>query len=1186
MFSNLIYKDLRRGSNQFPLSNSQTLLSIIVLFVFESNLLATDSLHLRIFPGLPLISSENIYIINDHQAIAGGGGKIIYFDGKKWSDFNPPLPEKIIISRIKAYSTKNIWVFYEKHEDYYHQDCYHFDGVKWKRILLPQPFYFKTVSFIDSMCFFAGGGWGSMIFFDGKQAHNIRVPLNVHIKDIAPFSKHRAYVLVKINDIPKVVNCLFEYKEGKWDTLFTTSIDLRNLRFNEADSGYVFSGNKDCYFYSKGRLRLIKVANLREKKLKFNRLRYEKNYIWDADTIWQAISGRIMPIYPFPHPAFIHPFAQHQFFLSSSSDGRLYYLGDKNIGQPLDVTHLIFRVSTMSKYTGGAIGVAAYKDREGYLNLYFTKDEELNDFFVLEKKAMPNEILDRNLKENISSAKPTQLWDSGVFFADMDNDGDADAIMTFLRGESYLFENIGHDRFKNVTNEYDFHLAGRISNVIWCDLNNDGFLDFVSGDKLGALSIQINNGFGIFKDVRSETSLPDSLMGYNPALADVDNDGDLDLFLYGINNPIHYFENTGIDMQTGLPQFVQEDDKSPQLTSHFDFFTHAMRFADYDNDGDLDLFLANRVSPTKLFENEGNGRFIDVSNEKGFNRRLMAYGANWGDLNLDGYQDIFVTTMGKNYVFWNQQGQTFKMDSLVLPRNNLSYSIGSILTDIDDDGDLDIVVANYKFGHSIIYENVQKSKNYIKIALQGTRSNRNGLGSKVYLYDTGYIGQRAHLIGYRELTTNTGYASSKLPEVHFGYKAGKKFDILVQFPSGINRKWVGLVGSHSFLLNESNGKSSSIGILLHTIAALVFNPRERKQFIKIIYFFILLIAFNYLIYKTTFWSYSNYFFFNLLMLFAVSYLFFFLQESDRLYLDFLGYVAPLGVGTALYVLLNKSQKLRFSEEDQWKLFDLIRQLNHTHSGVKQIDHLIFFLNNVQKNRELQDDLIREFNYFKKNSLTFIDGILNLVARWDFKLARESKIAGLKKYFLKLTFNAKSVWKEHKLEDIHLHLRQLKEGLRLIKQSTYGLYSCDLFSVITEVIGQFRDFSNYSIVNPKNIASLQVFILKQTLVQILENLFQNALEAMQKRAEKILLIEIQTDEAGNICLLITNWGEEIARENRNKIFNEYFSTKRSSGLGLFHVKNLLEKYNGKITLLNSSKETGTTFEIKLRKYPNE
>ena len=117
-----------------------------------------------------------------------------------------------------------------------------------------------------------------------------------------------------------------------------------------------------------------------------------------------------------------------------------------------------------------------------------------------------------------------------------------------------------------------------------------------------------------------------------------------------------------------------------------------------------------------------------------------------------------------------------------------------------------------------------------------SKSNINGLGSKVYLYDSGFIGDAEHLVGYREVTTNTGYASSKLPEVHFGYKTGEKFDVLVKFPSGIAKKWIGLVGGRSYLLYETDGSYFSIAALQHTVAGFVFNPKKRKLFLRICYF--------------------------------------------------------------------------------------------------------------------------------------------------------------------------------------------------------------------------------------------------------------------------------------------------------------------------------------------------------------
>lgn len=1160
-------------------------IAFLLLAVFQA-IGQAQSLKLRFFPKYASESVLNMAILEPDKAIATLKNRIIYFNGKSWQPFTPKIPEEnVLFRKIKVFSEKNIWVFYSKHKFYYHQDCYHFDGKKWHNILLPQPFHIKTIVFIDPMRFFAAGGWGSLLFFDGKKAKNIRISTDVHISYIFPFSEDFFYAYVKLKDI-KNKYALMEYKKGRWQILTMVPIDVAKMRFLNSDSGYAVDFSRNIFKYKKGRFRPVNsFHSQKEKRIFINRVIKNKTYFWMLDTIWDASKNKIIPLRHCPFYVDVFPLSSNQFLLRNGYRG-IYYLGDRTIGREVNETHPFFGMfrnfgGQFLKSPAGAIGVAFYLDKYGNSCLYFTRDEESNSFYVLNEDKIHNAIFERGLKEKVAYDQSQQLWDSGVFFADMDNDGDQDAIMTFLRGKSYLFENMGNDRFEEVTGEYNFKIKGRVSNIIWWDLNNDGALDFVAGDKLGRLYLEINNGLGKFRNRRQEMGIPDSLIGFNPALADVDNDGDVDLFLYGLNNPIHYFENTGINPKTHVPHFEQRDSLSPQLTTRFDFFTHAMRFGDYDNDGDLDLILVNRVTPTKFFENIGGGKFVDISFQAGFNQRLMGYGANWGDLDQDGYLDIFVTTMGRNYIFWNHRGKFFSIDSLAIPLNDISYSVGSILADLDNDGDLDIVVANYKFGPNCVYSNLLNKKNFLKIRLQCLKSNRDGIGSKIYLYPHGFSHDSAYLVGFREITTNTGYASSKSAEAYFGCKAGSKYDVLVKFPSGITKTWYGLDGGHSYCLKEGEQYWHLI-LAKHQLLGLILKPRKRQTVFRLAYFILLIMFFNLFIRKNRYWPYPIYFFFNSSMIIVEVLMYLILNSSSGI-IQIPIYLFPVINGIGLIYLMDKSITLRYGKETREELFRLLKQMNHTKSGMKQINHLIFFLNNITVNPELNEDLIKECNYFADNTLVFVQKIATLTALWNFELARKSDILKLNRYFFHFRFALDG---EKRIQEFKTNLLRLKKSLLLIKREIEREFHCNVLIVLNEVLLKFPEFNNYSLsIEGHTAQDTKVVIYKQDLVQILENLFQNALEAMINESEKRLSVKIKQDYP-YLKIYITNWGETIPPEHSEEIFQEYYSGKGSSGLGLFHVKQLLTKYGGDILLLESHMSKGTTFEISLREYENE
>ncbi len=1161
---------------------------VIIMFVIfgsVSPVKCKQEIAVRYFPNLMNGAFNIIEVVDSTFVIGTYNKKLMRFDGRKWRTFTPALPQNVLVKEIKAFSRNNIWIFYSLHRFYYHDDCYHFDGKKWQKILLPQPFHLKTIVFLDSMRFFAGGGWGSLIFFDGKKAKNISIPTNVHIKFIAPFSDTFFYAFVKLKDrVSK--NVLMEFKNGQWRVLKEILFDLNLIRFITPDSGYMCDFNQNVFAFRRGSVISIKeFHSKRQRKIFINGVIKNYTYFWMKGTIWHYSDKRIMPVFRVPFYVKIYPIDNNEWFIVNGSSF-LFYLGSKRIGEKITLGRSIFKIFNSIigiKFINPdeTIGVACYKDRNGKQNLYFTRDEKLNSFYVINGHSTHDAVFEHNLIEKVVHDQKSQLWACGVFFADMDNDGDLDAVMSFLRGRSFLFENVGHDYFENVTAAYHFDVSGRIANIVWCDINNDGYLDFFAGDKLGRLYVEINNGFGQFRNMRAATGLSDSLIGFNPAVADADNDGDPDLFLYGLNKAIRYYENTGLNQKTRLPVFKLRNEKSPELTSRFDFFTQSMRFADYDNDGDLDLILINRVTPSKFFENDGHGRFTDVSEEKGFNQHLMGYGANWGDLDQDGYQDIFVTTMGKNYIYWNHDGKYFSVDSFSLCSNFFNYSIGSVLTDLDNDGDLDIVSSCYKFGYSKLYENMLNKKNFLKIDLDCRKSNRDGIGSKIYLYRHGFLGKSSHLIGFREVTTNTGYASSRLAQAFLGCPRGQRFDVLVKFPSGITKTWLGLEKGRTYLLSEM--RSSFVRPLVHKLLGLIVNPKRRVKTAQLFYLLLLIIAFNIYIRRNTYWFYSIYFFFDFMMV-AVSALTYLLLRQSLGFWQVAVFLLPVFSAVLLMQILTQSVRLRYGNESREKLFHLIREVNHTKSGIKQINYLLFFLNNVGRNPDFKDDFVREWHYFQTNTLPFTRKIAYFTLLWNFKIARNSKIASLNRYFYaKQKIEIKS---EKKMALVKKRLMGLKNALGLIKREVESQFCCNLFVTLNEVLNVFPAFTDYSVSfagsEGKNIT---VLIRKQELVRIFENLLQNALEAMRYLSEKRVAVKI-TQKAHTVKIQVTDWGEVIPEENSKRIFEENFSTKGSSGLGLFHVKKILNRYGGDIVLLNSSTENGTTFEITLKEFIHE
>ncbi|NNE07403.1 MAG: VCBS repeat-containing protein [Gemmatimonadetes bacterium] len=222
------------------------------------------------------------------------------------------------------------------------------------------------------------------------------------------------------------------------------------------------------------------------------------------------------------------------------------------------------------------------------------------------------------------------------------------------------------------------------------DYNGDDWPDlFVVGGTAGPNRLFRNEGDGTFTDVAPGAGLAVTGMeGCGPSFADWDGDGDLDLFVGAVRfNPPALYRNEGdgtfadITALTGV---------APDLS------TFSIAFADFDRDGDLDLCLAHWRTPadsTHLYRNEGNGTFIDFDAAAGVSDMGYSFTPNFADWNDDGWPDLLVASdFGTSKVFENAGDGTFlDVTTAVITDEN---GMGAAVADYDNDGDLDWFVSS------------------------------------------------------------------------------------------------------------------------------------------------------------------------------------------------------------------------------------------------------------------------------------------------------------------------------------------------------------------------------------------------------------------------------------------------------------------------------------------------------------
>ncbi|MCP3963348.1 MAG: CRTAC1 family protein [bacterium] len=249
--------------------------------------------------------------------------------------------------------------------------------------------------------------------------------------------------------------------------------------------------------------------------------------------------------------------------------------------------------------------------------------------------------------------------------------------------------------------------GGRGSAVF--DVDGDGYLDIVFAGAHAGCSLYRNDGRGGFVDASTGSGLDSCVYGFAVAAGDYDNDGKTDLYISSLgffNGQGRLMRNDGVGSggQVTFTDVTAEaglDTWGPGFTA---------TWIDYDGDGHLDLFLANnlggffdRKTPNRLFRNNGDGTFTDVTAASGLETRWTSIGAAWGDFSNDGRPDLFVSSLGRAQLFRNNGDGTFTDVSREAGVDAPANGSVAMVCDIDDDGWLDIVQLTYSRPDDAIY---------------------------------------------------------------------------------------------------------------------------------------------------------------------------------------------------------------------------------------------------------------------------------------------------------------------------------------------------------------------------------------------------------------------------------------------------------------------------------------------------
>ncbi len=437
----------------------------------------------------------------------------------------------------------------------------------------------------------------------------------------------------------------------------------------------------------------------------------------------------------------------------------------------------------------------------------------------------------------------TQSNDGGdsrsVNWVDYDNDGDLDLFISngpSSKANNFLYKNNGNGTFSKVTDASVVNDPGSYDGSTWADYDNDEHIDVFTATWYGQYNSLHRQRSGVFEKVMPKEIAKDNTFSETASWGDYDNDGYVDLYLANSAGELANF----LYHNNGDGTFTKVKNAGAPVTDEAS--TRSVDWCDFDNDGDLDLFVANEGGAHEgLYWNNGNGTFTaqttgavvgdggdsfgssvaDIDNDGDFDILVVnnasqseflylnngdksftkvtagpvvnsggySVGSAFGDMDNDGDLDLMVTnafagnSQVKNFLFLNTgDGSFVKVDTGVVS-TDLGWSYGVAFGDYDRDGDLDIATANCFSANqnNALYRNEGNSNGWLTVKAVGRVSNFSAIGAKVKVKAT--IGGKSYW-QVRQVAGQSGYCGQNL-ESHFGIGNAAMIDsVVVEFPSG------------------------------------------------------------------------------------------------------------------------------------------------------------------------------------------------------------------------------------------------------------------------------------------------------------------------------------------------------------------------------------------------------------------